>query len=151
MLAVIQRVKKSSVTVEGRIVGEIGAGLLVLLGIARGDTTEDVDYLAEKTVNLRIFEDKNQKMNLSLKDIDGEMLVISQFTLLGDCRKGRRPSFVNAAAPETAKDLYEYFIKKSGSSGIKVQSGRFGAMMQVELINNGPVTLILESLKHYKP
>jgi D-tyrosyl-tRNA(Tyr) deacylase len=118
---------------------------MVLLGVAKGDTTKDVDFLAEKISNLRIFEDEDQKMNLSLLDIGGEMLVVSQFTLLGNCRKGRRPSFVDAAEPEMANTLYEYFTKQVKSKGIKVQNGRFGAMMQVYLINDGPVTLIVET------
>ncbi|MFO8082784.1 MAG: D-aminoacyl-tRNA deacylase [Desulfobacterales bacterium] len=145
MLAVVQRVTESSVETEGRIVGKIGPGLMVLLGVAKGDTTKDVDFLAEKISNLRIFEDEDRKMNLSLLDTGGEMLVVSQFTLLGNCRKGRRPSFVDAAEPEMANTLYEYFTKQVKSKGIKVQSGRFGAMMQVYLINDGPVTLIVET------
>ncbi len=145
MLAVVQRVRESSVEVDSQTVGIIGSGLMVLLGVAKGDTSKEADFLAEKIPNLRIFEDENKKMNLSLLDIGGEMLVISQFTLLGNCRKGRRPSFVNAAEPKTANTLYEYFIKQVKAKGIKVESGWFGAMMQVHLINDGPVTFIVES------
>ena len=145
MRAVVQRVKNSSVNVGGDVVGKIGRGLLVLLGVANGDTTEDADFMANKIAHLRIFEDENQKMNRSLHDVGGEMLVVSQFTLLGDCRKGRRPSFINAAGPEQATELYEYFVKKTREQGISVQTGQFRAMMEVELINDGPVTLIIES------
>ena len=145
MRAVVQRVKESSVKTENEIVGRIGSGLLVLLGVAKGDTPTDADYLANKIVNLRIFEDDDGKMNQSLLETGGMLLVVSQFTLLGDCRKGRRPSFVAAAKPETATELYEYFVKQVRMFGISVETGRFGAMMEVALINNGPVTLILES------
>ena len=145
MRAVVQRVKNSSVNVGGDVVGKIGQGLLVLLGVANGDTTKDADFMAKKISHLRIFEDENQKMNRSLLDVGGEILVVSQFTLLGDCRKGRRPSFINAAGPEQATKLYEYFVKKTREQGISVQTGQFRAMMEVELINDGPVTLILES------
>ena len=145
MRAVVQRVKKSSVNVGGDVVGKIGRGLLVLLGVANGDTTEDADFMANKIAHLRIFEDENQKMNRSLHDVGGEMLVVSQFTLLGDCRKGRRPSFINAAGPDQATKLYEYFVKKTREQGISIQTGQFRAMMEVELINDGPVTLIIES------
>lgn len=145
MLAVVQRVKESSVDIDGESVGNIGPGLMVLLGVARGDSQKDADFLAEKISNLRIFEDENKKMNLSLLETGGEMLIISQFTLLGNSQKGRRPSFVNAAEPKAANSLYEYFIKRVKSKGIRVQTGRFGAMMQVRLTNDGPVTLIIES------
>ncbi len=145
MRAVIQRVKESSVSVDGKVIGRIGPGLLVLLGVSRGDREADADYLAEKSVNLRIFEDDKGKMNRSLLDTGGAMLVVSQFTLLGDCRKGRRPSFVDAAAPEQAQELYTHFIQKSSEAGVPVQTGRFQAMMEVSLINDGPVTLVLES------
>jgi len=145
MRAVIQRVTESSVTVDGRTVGAIGRGLLVLLGVSRGDTRKEADYLVEKIVNLRIFEDHDGKMNRSLLEVGGEMLVVSQFTLLGDCRKGRRPSFVGAAPPETANALYEYFVEISQQKGIAVQTGEFGAMMAVSLVNDGPVTFIVES------
>ena len=145
MRAVIQRVKQSSVKVNEATVGEIGRGLLVLLGVAGSDTADDSAYLAKKITHLRIFEDENGKMNRSLLDAGGEMLVVSQFTLLGDCRKGRRPSFINAAEPDKATELYEHFTKKVRELGIAVQTGQFRAMMEVALINDGPVTLIIES------
>ena len=145
MRTVIQRVKESSVKANGVMVGEIGRGLLVLLGVDRSDTTDDGDYLANKIAHLRIFEDDNGKMNRSLLEAGGEMLVVSQFTLLGDCRKGRRPSFINAAEPDKATELYEHFVKRVRELGITVQTGQFRAMMEVALINDGPVTLILES------
>jgi D-tyrosyl-tRNA(Tyr) deacylase len=145
MRAVVQRVKESSVTTGNEIVGRIGSGLLVLLGVARGDTNSDADYLANKIANLRIFEDNSGKMNRSLIEIGQKMLVVSQFTLLGDCRKGRRPSFVAAAEPEIAAGLYEYFVERTRALGIAVETGRFQARMDVALINDGPVTLILES------
>jgi D-tyrosyl-tRNA(Tyr) deacylase len=145
MKAVIQRVTQSAVTVDGRSVGAIGPGLMVLLGVAHGDTPEDCRYLAEKIVNLRIFEDDQGKMNRSLRDVNGAMLVVSQFTLMGDCRKGRRPSFVAAAPPEEAEARYLEFCQCVREKGIDVSTGRFGAMMQVSLINDGPVTLIVES------
>jgi D-tyrosyl-tRNA(Tyr) deacylase len=147
MRAVIQRVTESSVKTEGRTISVINNGLLVLLGVAREDHRSDADYLANKISNLRIFEDENGKMNRSLLETGGEMLVVSQFTLLGDCRKGRRPSFVTAAEPVRATELYEYFIEQVRHAGIKVETGRFRAMMQVTLVNDGPVTLILESPK----
>jgi D-tyrosyl-tRNA(Tyr) deacylase len=145
MRAVVQRVKKSSVTVDGKVTGKIGPGLLVLLGVKKQDTTAEADYLADKIVNLRIFEDDAGKMNRSLLEIGGEMLVVSQFTLYGDCRKGRRPSFVDAADPEQAKALYEHFVEEVRRKGITVATGQFRAMMAVSLINDGPVTLIVES------
>lgn len=145
MRAVVQRVKSSSVVVDNEIIGNIGNGLLVLLGVAKTDKTDDAEYLAEKIVNLRIFEDENSKMNRSLIDIGGEMLVVSQFTLLGDCKKGRRPSFVNAAEPSVANELYEQFVVKVRGKGVSVETGRFRALMDVSLTNYGPVTLILES------
>lgn len=145
MRAVVQRVKSSSVVVDNEIIGNIGNGLLVLLGVAKTDKSEDAEYLAEKIVNLRIFEDENSKMNRSLIDIGGEMLVVSQFTLLGDCKKGRRPSFVNAAEPSIANELYEQFVVKVRGKGVLVKTGRFRALMDVSLTNYGPVTLILES------
>lgn len=147
MRAVIQRVKKSSVSVSNEIINEIGPGLLVLLGIAKGDDTGDAEYLADKITNLRIFEDANNKMNRSLIETGGEMLVVSQFTLLGDCRKGRRPSFTDVAEPEAANELYEQFVKTVKQSGLTVKTGQFRAMMDISLINDGPVTLILESIK----
>jgi len=145
MRAVIQRVNKSSVTVNDKIIGKIGTGLLVLLGVSREDDNKDADYLADKIPNLRIFEDGNSKMNRSLLETGGEMLVVSQFTLLGDCRKGRRPSFTNAAGPSRAKELYEYFVVQVKLKGIKVKTGQFRAVMAVSLINDGPVTLVVES------
>ena len=145
MRAVIQRVKKSSVKAGNEIVGQIGKGLLVLLGVARDDTAKDADYLANKIINLRIFEDPDGKMNRSLLETGGELLVVSQFTLLADCRKGRRPSFIEAAEPQKAADLYETFVDRVREKGVKVQTGRFRAMMEVALINDGPVTLIIES------
>lgn len=145
MRAVIQRVKESSVSVNNEIVGKIGSGLMVLLGVSETDRVEDVDYLAAKIINLRIFEDENHKMNRSLLDIGGEMLVVSQFTLLADCRKGRRPSFVHAAGPNKANELYERFVEQVRQKGANVATGRFRAMMDVSLINDGPVTLIVES------
>jgi D-tyrosyl-tRNA(Tyr) deacylase len=145
MRAVIQRVKSSSVTVGDETVAKIDRGLLVLLGVAKPDQTADADFLAEKIVNLRIFEDEQGKMNRSLIDIGGEMLVVSQFTLLGDCRKGRRPSFIDAAGPDKANEVYEYFVTRVRKTGVHVATGRFRAMMEVALINDGPVTLILES------
>lgn len=145
MRAVIQRVKSSSVTVGNKVVGEIGNGLLVLLGVAKGDKTDDANYIADKIVNLRIFEDENHKMNRSIRDTDGEILVVSQFTLLGDCKKGRRPSFIQAADPDLADRLYRQFVERIRLKGIAVQTGRFRAMMDVRLVNHGPVTLIIES------
>ena len=143
--AVIQRVKRSSVTVNGDIIGKIGSGLLVLLGVSQEDEIKDAHYLVEKIPNLRIFEDENAKMNRSLLETGGEMLVVSQFTLLGDCRKGRRPSFTNAAGPNKAKELYNYFVSQVKLKGVKVKTGQFRAVMSVSLINDGPVTLIVES------
>lgn len=145
MRAVVQRVKSSSVIVDGRVVAEIGDGLLVFLGVAKPDKSDDADYLAEKIVNLRIFEDENSKMNRSLLATGGQMLVVSQFTLLGNCNKGRRPSFVHAAGKDQAIKLYERFIEQIREKGVSVKTGRFRAMMDVFLINDGPVTLIVES------
>ncbi len=147
MRAVIQRVKMSKVEVKGEVVGEIGKGLLVLLGVAQGDGEEDVNYIADKIVHLRIFEDSQGKMNLSVMDIKGEVLVVSQFTLFGDCRKGRRPSFTGAASPEEAEELYKKVVNKISSYGIKVATGKFREMMDVYLINDGPVTMLLDSKK----
>jgi D-tyrosyl-tRNA(Tyr) deacylase len=144
MKLVIQRVKNASVKVENEIVGEIGKGFLVLIGIKQGDTKEQADYLARKLCNLRIFTDENDKMNLALKDVDGKLLIVSQFTLYGNCNEGNRPSFIEAAKPDEAIPLYEYFCKKCQDNGIEVQKGIFGADMKVELLNDGPVTIIME-------
>lgn len=145
MRAVIQRVTSASVTIAGEVVGSIGNGFLILLGVTGSDTPELCDYLAEKCAGLRVFTDENGKMNLSLADIGGSILVVSQFTLYGDCRKGKRPSFVKAAQPELAIPLYERFIADLRDNGIHVETGRFGADMQVQLVNDGPVTLILDT------
>ncbi len=145
MKAVVQRVRKSSVVVDKKIVSDIGAGLMVLLGIQGDDTQKDADFLVEKIINLRIFEDDTGKMNISLKDINGELLVVSQFTLLADCKKGRRPSYIKAAPPEKANALYEYFVSRAKDLGIATKSGVFQAMMDVSLINQGPVTLLLDT------
>ena len=145
MRAVVQRVKRSSVKTEDEIVAQIENGLLVLLGVAQGDTVQDADYLASKIINLRIFEDPDGKMNRSLRETGGELLAVSQFTLLADCRKGRRPSFIEAAGPEKAADLYERFVSTVREKGVGIQTGRFGAIMEVALVNDGPVTIIIES------
>ena len=146
MKALVQRVTEGSVTVDGQVIGSIGKGLVILFGAGRGDTEKDVDYLAEKCANLRIFEDDAGKMNLSLLDIGGEALVISQFTLYGDCRKGRRPGFSDAADPAEAEQFYEHFLAKIAAAGVKnVQHGKFGADMKVKIFNDGPVTFMLES------
>jgi D-aminoacyl-tRNA deacylase len=145
MRAVIQRVSRAGVDVDGCPVAAIGKGLLVLLGVAREDSARNAEYLAEKIVHLRIFEDLEGKMNLSLKDVGGEMLVVSQFTLLGDCRKGRRPSFIEAAAPQEAEALYNHFVTRVRRLGIAAATGRFRTIMQVSLVNDGPVTLLLEA------
>jgi len=147
MKAVLQRVTRSSVTVDGLVVGQIGQGLLVLLGVEQDDVETDAQQLADKTIQLRIFDDADGKMNLSLTDVGGSLLVVSQFTLLGDCRKGRRPSFIQAAPPEIAERLYEAFVAAAGAQGVRVATGKFRAMMQVELVNDGPVTLLLDSRK----
>ncbi len=144
MRAVLQRVKESSVTVDGTVVGKIGRGILVLLGVAGEDTEKEAGYLVDKIIHLRIFEDEEGKMNRSLVDIGGSLLVVSQFTLLGDCRKGRRPSFVQAAPPDRASQLYEYFVEQARQKGVPTETGQFRAMMDVALVNDGPVTLILE-------
>jgi D-aminoacyl-tRNA deacylase len=145
MLAVVQRVSRASVRIAGRVVGDIGLGLLVLLGVGQEDDAEDARWLAEKIIGLRIFSDAAGKMNLGLADVAGSLLIVSQFTLYGDCRKGRRPSFIAAAGPEKAIPLYEQFINAARALGVNVQTGEFGADMDVELVNAGPVTLILES------
>lgn len=149
MRAVVQRVDKAKVTVDGKIVGEISRGLMVLVGVVEGDTEKDVQYLADKVTGLRIFEDEAEKMNLSVKDIGGEILSVSQFTLYGDCRKGKRPSFDKAAKPETAIVLYKKFNELCRQQNIKVETGVFGAHMLVELANNGPVTILLDSSKMF--
>jgi D-aminoacyl-tRNA deacylase len=145
MRAVVQRVSRALVVIEGEVVGEIARGLLVLLGVSHTDDAAQAAWLADKLIGLRIFEDDEGKMNRGLVDVSGAMLVVSQFTLYGDCRKGRRPSFIDAAPPEIAIPLYEAFINAVRAQGVTVATGRFGAMMQVELVNEGPVTLIVDS------
>lgn len=145
MQAVVQRVIQSSVTVDGNEVGAIGKGIVVLLGVAHDDTEKAADWLADKVVHLRIFEDAEGKMNRSLIDVAGSLLVVSQFTLLGDCRKGRRPSFINAAPPDKARNLYHRFVECVRQMGIDTATGKFGADMQVALVNDGPVTLIIST------
>ena len=147
MRAVVQRVTRAKVTVADEVTGEIETGLVVLLGVARDDTQADVEYLASKIAALRIFDDEDDKMNLSLSEVNGGLLVVSQFTLYGDVRRGLRPSWIEAAAPEVAEPLYELFIAESRKIVEKVESGRFGAMMLVELVNDGPVTILLDSRK----
>jgi len=145
MRAVVQRVSSGSVTISGKVVGKIGKGLVILLGVKNGDTEADAKFLADKCINLRIFTDENGKFNLSALDVKGELLAISQFTLYGDTRKGRRPSFIEAAPPEVSEPLYEKFIEYLRESGLKIATGEFGAMMLVEINNDGPVTIIVES------
>jgi D-aminoacyl-tRNA deacylase len=147
--AVIQSVSRAKVTVDDEITGEIGRGLLVLLGVAAADTRADADYLADKIIGLRIFEDSGGKMNLALADIEGAVLAVSQFTLYGDVRRGRRPSFDAAAPPQPARELYEYFVEKIRAAGIRCETGKFQEMMQVELVNEGPVTILLDSTKAF--
>jgi D-tyrosyl-tRNA(Tyr) deacylase len=147
MRAVVQRVKRCRVTVDGNPTGEIGLGLLVLLGVSKTDTEAAADYLVEKIIGLRIFEDAEEKMNLSVQDAGGAVLVVSQFTLYGDVRRGRRPSFDAAAKPEEASRLYEYFVARVRAAGLRCETGRFQAMMEVELVNSGPVTILLDSEK----
>jgi D-tyrosyl-tRNA(Tyr) deacylase len=149
MRAVVQRVTKGQVSVEGKTVGEIGTGLVVLLGISSEDDEKDIEYLSDKIVNLRIFEDSNGKMNESLIDKNGELLVVSQFTLYGDCRKGKRPSFDKAARSDKAEDLYNKFLDKCKTYNVKVEAGQFQAMMLVEINNDGPVTMLLDSKKGF--
>ena len=144
MKALIQRVKSASVNINENIYSKIGQGLLIFLGVEKSDNKENAEKLADKILHLRIFEDKNEKMNLSLLDVDGEALIVSQFTLCGNCSKGTRPSFDNAENPDRANELYEYFVKLVKGSNVSVQTGKFGAMMDVELINDGPVTFMLE-------
>lgn len=144
MKALIQRVKNASVTISGELYSSIESGMLVLLGVQKSDTVENAEKLAQKLLNLRIFEDENEKMNLSIQDVSGEILVVSQFTLCADCRKGTRPSFDSAAAPEVANKLYEDFVKNLKASGLKIETGKFRAMMDVSLVNDGPVTFLVE-------
>ena len=145
MIAVIQRCSRANVKIGQNIVGQIGNGLVILLGLKKDDNEEDADFLVKKVSGLRIYNDSNEKMNLSIKDVDGSALVISQFTLCGDMKKGRRPSFIHAAAPQEGQRLYEYFISSLLKTGVPVESGEFGAMMDVELVNEGPTTFILNS------
>ncbi len=145
MRAVVQKVSRADVKVSGKITGNIKTGLVILLGIGKQDNEYDADYLAEKIINLRIFEDENRKMNLSLIDVKGELLVVSQFTLFADCTRGKRPSFINAASPEKAEKLYRYFINKTKDKGVITKTGRFKTMMEVSLVNQGPVTIIIDT------
>ena len=147
MRAVVQRVSRAQVNVGDEVVGKIGSGLLVLLGVSKTDTHADADYLAQKIIGLRIFDDENGKMNLSLTDTGGSILCVSQFTLYGDVRKGKRPSFDQAAPPQIANELYEYFVQKYRGAGFSCETGRFQAMMQLELVNDGPVTILLDSTR----
>jgi D-aminoacyl-tRNA deacylase len=147
--AVVQRVSRAQVSVGDEVVGKIGPGLLVLVGVAKSDTQADTEYLATKIAGMRIFEDENGKMNLSLAETHGAVLAVSQFTLYGDVRKGKRPSFDEAATPELARELYEYFVAKIREVGITCETGRFQAMMQVELVNDGPVTILLDSARGF--
>ena len=149
MRAVVQRVSRAQVSVGDEVVGQIGPGLLVLLGVAKTDTQADADYLAAKVLGLRIFEDENGKMNLSVLETGGSILAVSQFTLYGDVRKGKRPSFDEAAPPALARELYEYFVAKIRESGVVCETGRFQAMMQVELVNDGPVTILVDSKREF--
>ena len=149
MRAVIQRVSRAKVTVNGEITGEIGTGLLVLLGVGSADSRADADYVADKTMGLRVFEDSGGKMNLAVSDVGGALLVVSQFTLYGDVRRGKRPSFDAAAPPQQARELYEYFVEKIRGAGLRCETGRFQEMMQVELVNEGPVTILLNSGKTF--
>jgi D-tyrosyl-tRNA(Tyr) deacylase len=149
MRAVVQRVSRAKVTVNGGTAGEIGLGLLILLGVGQQDTEADAAYLAEKISGLRIFEDENGKMNRSVRDVSGSVLVVSQFTLYGDARRGKRPSFDEAAPPELARQLYELFVEKIQAAGLRCETGRFQEMMQVELVNEGPVTILLDSGKAF--
>jgi len=147
--ALVQRVSRAKVTINAEISGEIAHGLLVLLGVAKEDTRADADYLADKIIGLRIFEDPEGKMNLSVPDAGGSLLVVSQFTLFGDVRRGKRPSFDAAASPQKARELYEYFVEKIRAAGLRCETGRFQEMMQVELVNEGPVTILLDSKKTF--
>lgn len=149
MRAVVQRVSRAKVTVNGEVTGEIGLGLLVLLGVGQNDTRAEADYLLDKTIGLRIFEDSGGKMNLSVADVDGAVLAVSQFTLYGDVRRGKRPSFDAAAPPQPARELYEYFVEKIRAAGLRCETGRFQELMQVELVNQGPVTILLDSARTF--
>lgn len=149
MRAVVQRVTSSSVSVDGKIIGEIGLGFNLLIGISKDDTLEDLKYIKDKVINLRVFQDENDKMNLSLLDVNGEILVISQFTLYGDCRKGRRPNFMEAQSGDEALKLYEEFLELLKTSDLKVESGEFGADMKVQINNDGPVTILLDSKRNF--
>jgi D-aminoacyl-tRNA deacylase len=149
MRAVVQRVRRAQVRVGEEVIGSVDQGLLVLLGVGKTDTHADADYLAAKILSLRIFDDGNGKMNLPLSDTGGSILAVSQFTLYGDVRKGRRPSFDEAAAPQLANELYQYFVAKIREAGVRCQTGRFQAMMQVELLNDGPVTILLDSKREF--
>lgn len=148
MKALIQRVQKARVTIKDKVISEIDKGILLLLGIEKGDNEEDIDYLAKKIINLRIFEDENKKMNLSVLDIKGDILIVSQFTLLASCKKGNRPSFDSAEEPDKAQNTYKKFIEKLNYSGLKIRTGEFGKHMQIHLINDGPVTIMLQSKRH---
>ncbi len=149
MKALLQRVTGASVSVAGEVVGSVGRGLVVFVGVANEDTEKDAQYLAQKMVNLRIFADEEGKFNLSALDIKGELLLVSQFTLLADTRKGRRPSFVEAAPPARAEELFDYFVEQASAAGLKVETGRFQQYMQVEIHNDGPVTILLDSREKY--
>jgi D-aminoacyl-tRNA deacylase len=149
MRAVVQRVTRASVKVDGETVGQIENGLLVLLGVGQVDTEADADYLADKIVGMRVFEDADEKMNLAVTEVGGAILAVSQFTLYGDMRRGRRPSFDVAARPEQARELYEYFVEKIRAAGIRCETGKFQAMMEVELVNDGPVTILIDSKKAF--
>lgn len=149
MRAVVQRVKKSTVEVDGEITGEIGPGLLVFIGIAKDDSQEDADYLLDKIINLRIFEDEDEKLNNSALDLNKDIMLVSQFTLYGDCRKGRRPSFFAAARPKKAEKLYDYLVAEAKKSSLDIATGEFQAMMDVSLVNDGPVTMLIDSNKNF--
>mgnify|MGYP006308006615 CR=1 FL=1 len=149
MRAVVQRVKSAEVKVDNKMTGAINSGLLVFLGVGKKDNKEDADYLLDKILNLRIFEDEDQKMNLSALDLEQDLLLVSQFTLFGDCRKGRRPSFFEAASPKKAEKLYDYLVAKAKKSELKVETGEFKKMMDVSLVNDGPVTMLLDSKKKF--
>lgn len=149
MRAVVQRVKNAKVEVDSKITGEIDSGLLVFLGIGKEDNQEDADYLLEKVSNLRIFEDEEEKMNLSALDLNKDLMLVSQFTLFGDCRQGRRPSFFEAAPPAEAEQIYNYFVSQAEKLELKIETGEFQAMMDVNLVNDGPVTILLDSKKNF--